>query len=190
MKHGRQGAARDLLAACDHLRFHRVTFADIRDALPLIEKADSPEGEEACIEFLAALPEADETPMDSPRLRDIVRELCNYPPDARRNLLQAAEDLADSEASIDQRFEDLLPAVLSELQGLDGRTRAILTVLEELRAAGRSVTDARYCDIPDELGAVDIDALRSEPGLTATMKAYDLARVALEHSEDVQRRRP
>jgi hypothetical protein len=189
-----QNVPKDFLAACTRLWMSGVTFDDLRSILPLIEKADTPGGERDAVEALAAkatfLSEPSVQDIARGIAADVVRELCNYSPEARGDVLEAAEALADSEADTIQKLQNLRAAVLAEFQRLDDRTRAILTVLEELRAAGRNVTDARFCDIPDELGPVSVDVLRSEPGLTAAIRAYDLARIALNHHEDIQLRRP
>lgn len=154
---------------------------DLRAILPLIQEADKPGGQRACLyAFLEKHGKSDFATLLIPRC---IEELCHYPPDARGPIIDAAVTLATPAACSSHRLDDMLPTVLAEFQGLDERTRAILTVMEELRHADGDVNTG-FCNIPDHLGPVDVDILRQEPGLATTMRAYDAACVILENPID------
>ena len=145
---------------------------DLRGILPLIEKADTPDGEQACVEAL--MQKSGPKPFEL-SVRRSIRELLHYPPEVRGTLLDAALARVDPVADNCHSLDEMHGAVLAEFQRLEERTRAILVVLEELRYAGNNFTNTPYHDVPDKLGSVNVDILRGEPGLKTTMRAYDIA---------------
>ena len=136
----------------DFFRAYRLVTADaamrnipeLVSVLPLLERADAPEGEQAAVQ---ALMRKEGAWAYEPLIRHVIHELCNYPPEARGEILNAALSQASPIAETAWTLESMQPTVFASFRDLDGRTKAILGVLEELRYAG-NWTDTRFCEIP------------------------------------------
>lgn len=156
---------------------------DLLELLPYLADADSGDGEDRLLRAFQL-----RRPDDEIRRilgRRFTQELFHYLPAARAALIVAARDVAKKAADTREALNRCYTEVVRELQQLDNRTRGLLEIREILAAASPTFRGGDYSCIVDELPPADMDVLRSEPGLEATMRAYDLAVRVLDQQSDL-----
>lgn len=81
-------------------------------------------------------------------------------------------DLSASESQL-QKMQEQIAAVFARL---DNRTRALIEIRRELMSVDGVSNEVRFCELLDDnLGPVDVEALRNEPDLALLVDAYELA---------------
>ena len=145
---------------------------DLREILPMIERADTPDGERACVAALLRKPGP--KPFE-PEIRDAIRELCNYRPELRGQLLDAAVTGAKLKAGDASALATMVEDVRTALANLGPREKALLRIIEELEAAGGEI-NVDFANLWRPIAReASAEVLRSDPSMGALMKAFDAA---------------
>ena len=144
----------------------------LTDALPFLEGADSPEGEERCVADLIRRQCCGGL---EGTIRSMIRELCHYPAKARSEIIDAAVSRAAEIARKAKQLEQAQAEVAAAIGALDGKTKALLHVIIELQHAD-SYLNTDFVNVwrPHAWNA-PVGVLRVDPALTGLMQAYDLA---------------
>ncbi len=148
------------------------SLALLKGALPFVERADSPEGEDRCV---AGLAQRLRWGGFEQRIRSIIRELCHYPAATRRQIIDAAASRAAEIVQKAKQLEQAQAELAAAIGGLDDRTKALLHVIIELQHLD-SHLDTDFVNVwrPHAQNA-PVDVLRSDPVFAGLMQAYDLA---------------
>lgn len=167
-------AVRDLLNAVPYLPWVQSSvFRSLRAVLGMVEAADSEAGEKYCLQAVRVEPRLASSSAGHGAIAEALRELCNYRPDARGAILDAAIADVERRENAGAEFRALMPAVDAAIRQLDPRSKALLYVLATLEQADPSCSDFGACWSRAADGA-PVDVLRHEPGLAPLMKAFDL----------------
>lgn len=149
----------------------------VSENLALVELADTPEAEDACVEKISErLKEWEPADLARVSIRGCVQELLHYRHDVRRQILEAALTRARDLAGKEKRFLELLPRLRRACRSLDPRTKAVLRVTSEILKADHVVNGDFYAKaLQPARCKADVTLLRSEPKLAALMEAYELS---------------
>ncbi len=169
----------------------RDVFRDLLDNLPLVRALDLPGGEEDCLDAMGWDPESLKKPWpkNPPGMRNevlaMLRDLCNYPPETREQILRAALDemlapdreryrIKQERAEIrNVRRARFNPILRRAIRALAPRERAILRVVYELEEA-RSEFDADFWSgWTRAVESASVKPLRDDPALRELMALFD-----------------
>jgi hypothetical protein len=158
----------------------RESLLELKSIIRLVEQADSEDGERACVDVLMrnAVPGTFAAPISA-----AIRELCNYPPEYREQMLDAAIAEAQPVAEGASALAKLMEQVGATIERLNPREKALLRVIDELASASCRLNPSEM-DFPNFWPPIvrdaPLDVLRSDPSMAALVKAFDFAELVIE----------
>jgi hypothetical protein len=169
-------ATKDLIAVlAQHMTPEGVKdyLRNLRDIEALIQTADDRDGEDRCV---AAVRRIRRERIIEPFVRELIRELCHYPPEDRAPVIEAALHQARVTAKQSTRLGQMESRYRAALAALDPRSKALLRIVRELNEVSGNTTDADflnvwYCEARDW----PVDVLRDDPAFAELLGLFDLA---------------
>ncbi len=170
--HALQESVTRLLATCSKIRTPQAVYElvrDLREIVALIEKADSPEGEAACIDAMKARPG-----FFQPETQDAIRELCRQPAELRGQILSMAVKQARTRARRATRLGQMEERFAAALSGLDARTKAVLRIVNDAEDVDGEI-NSDFLNVWKALARQwPVKPLRGEPAAAELLAIHDL----------------
>ncbi|MBM4027539.1 MAG: hypothetical protein FJ280_19350 [Planctomycetes bacterium] len=148
-----------------------------------IERADDPEGERACLAYLAAMETRRGRYFVEHEARDALRELCHYPPERRAALVEAAWLQASETARRATRLGKMEDRFKAAICALKPEYRAILRIVKDMGDVDGNINTDFLNNWRQAVEETPVDVLRSDPALQELLDIYDLGQLIAEAVE-------